>query len=235
MGKRILVIGGGQQNNHDIVEALRTARFHCTRAPTGERGLEQLRDRPPDLVVVETSLPDMPPHKVCARVRAMARVPLVVTGLSRKTPKDRQEVLACLREGADLYIRSREDPDLFVEQVRAQLRKAKQHSQVMISEERVTYGNLTIDASAHTVYVKGHPVKLTPKEFDLLWILATHEGQAMEAGDLLHEVWGYPKDCRTRTLGVHISRLRRKLEADPENPRMILTVPCIGYMFRSPE
>ena len=234
MGRHILLIGEGLQNGRDVADVLQAEGWECLRAATAQAGLEQLADTVPDLVIVDTRVADMAPGEVCARVRATAPVPLAVLDTGVAEGGDRGGALACLQKGADVCLRPKDGTDLLVAQVRAQLRRATQYCGPFHSRGVLDYGELRIDLDGRTVFLRDGQVPMACKEFDLLSALAIHEGHVMQASDLLEQVWGYAKDCRTRTLEVHICRLRAKLEADPANPQIILTVPCVGYRFCRP-
>ena len=230
MAKRVLVIGGNHGAVCDTEAVLGPEGWECTRRAKGEEALAELGDLDPDLVVVETGILDMTPSEVCARIRAATPVPVAVVK-AKGSGADR-EALACLSRGADVYLDRPMDPDLLVARVHAQIRRATRYGASSHVRGTLGFGDIAIDLDARQVYRRDQPVKMTRKEFDLLSILALHQGQIVESGQLLSSVWGYSGDCRTRTLEVHICRLRAKLEADPANPQIIVTVPRVGYMFR---
>ncbi len=233
MGKRVLVIGRSKDAVCDTAAILQTEGWECTRVEKGQEALAQIDDLGPDLVVVQTGVVDMTPSEVCARVRATTPAPVAVVKASRTAGHG--EAVACLSSGADFYVDAPTDPDLLVARVHAQLRRATRYGSGSRARGTLGFGPIAIDLDARQVYLRDAPVKMTYKEFDLLALLALHEGQAVESQQLLSSVWGYSKDCRTRTLDVHVCRLRAKLEADPADPHIILTVPRVGYMFRRPE
>ena len=232
MNKRVLVIGNSSDTVCDTAAILQTEGWECTRLEKGKEALAQIDDLMPDLVVVQTGVLDMPSSEVCAQVRAATPAPVAVVNADG-SDGDR-EALVCLGRGADVYLDLPMDPDLLVARVHAQIRRATRYGPPLHVRGTLGFGDLAIDLDARQVYLRGKPVKMTCKEFDLLSALAIHEGRAMQARELLKQVWGYAKDCRTRTLEVHICRLRSKLEADPANPQIILTVPCVGYRFCRP-
>jgi len=233
MSKRIVVIGQGKRNGQDAAGDLEAAGWQCVRVSTAEAGLSQLAVGDTAVVAVETGLSDAPAREVCAKIRAATPVPLVVMQTG-KGSRDREEALACLRSGADVCLGPKEHSDLVVAQIRAQMRRATQYSRLFGSRGALELGDLKIDLDAREVHLHGEPVPMTRKEFELLSVLAMHEGQVIENGQLLESVWGYAEKCRTRTLEVHVCRLRSKLEADPSNPQVIVTVPCVGYRFTRP-
>jgi DNA-binding response OmpR family regulator len=232
VSKRVLVIGKNSDTVCDTAAILQAEGWECTRLEKGKEALAQIDDLMPDLVVVQTGVLDMPPSEVCARVRAATPAPVAVVNVDGRDGD--REALVCLGRGADVYLESPMDPDLLVAQVRAQLRRATQYCGPSHSRGVLDCGELQIDLDARTVLLRDEQVPMTCKEFDLLSALAIHEGHVMQASDLLKQVWGYAKDCRTRTLEVHICRLRSKLEIDPSDPQIILTVPCVGYRFSRP-
>jgi len=135
-----------------------------------------------------------------------------------------------LELGADDYITKPFNTRELIARVRAVLRLAYSRA-TMDEPDRLRISRLVIDLTGRTVTVGGQPVELTPKEFDLLVLLASHPGRVFGRETLLERVWGYDYLGDSRTVDVHIQRLRRKLEEDPHHPRYLLTVRSIGYKF----
>jgi two-component system alkaline phosphatase synthesis response regulator PhoP len=197
------------------------------RAADGEETL-RLHDRlSPELIVLSTDLPDIHPLDICRHIRRESDVPLIVLG---DDLGDFDTVLA-LEIGADDVI-ARDCREAEVrERVRAALRLGADVRIDMQNKEVLDFGEIVIDRRAHELIVDGRRNDLTPTEMELMWALAERADQVVGSDDLLANVWGYPKGVRTRTLDVHIGRLRRKLGEDGRNPRYIITVRSVGYRF----
>ncbi|MFW5868716.1 MAG: winged helix-turn-helix domain-containing protein, partial [Armatimonadota bacterium] len=132
-----------------------------------------------------------------------------------------------LRAGADDFMSHPVSASELVARVRALLRRLREYCE--ISPGLIDIGEVTMRCDRHEVMVRGEPVALTPKEFDLLRELARGAGNLVEREALLERIWGYDESISTRTLDVHVGRLRKKIERDPSSPRLILTVPRLGY------
>ena len=195
-------------------------------ARTGPEGLEAAREQPADLVILDLMLPGLNGLEICRRLRAVpstAAVPiLVLTAKSEETDK-----VVSLEVGADDYVTKPFSPRELVARVKALGRRSG-----MIPEPRCRvfrYRNVTLDASRHEVSVSGSPVPLTAKEFRLLEYLIATRGRLASRDTLLSSVWGYEASVTTRTIDVHIHRLREKI---PMLASAILTVKSFGYKLR---
>jgi DNA-binding response OmpR family regulator len=193
----------------------------------GRQALARVNQALPDLIILDLMLPGVDGLEVCRVVRRMPTyVPIIM--LTART-EDVDKVVG-LELGADDYITKPFNTRELVARVRAVLRLAR--SRVKMEEpDRLRIGQLEIDLTGRTVMVGGQPVDLTPKEFDLLVLLASHPGRVFGRETLLEKVWGYDYLGDSRTVDVHVQRLRRKLEEDPHYPRYLLTVRSIGYKF----
>jgi two-component system response regulator MtrA len=187
-----------------------------------------------DLAVVDASFDGADPCALAGEARSLLSVPIIVLGNARRDRLTRR--IACLEAGADDWLPNSVDPRLLAAYVRARLRSTGTECDRPPSEadELLKPGDLAIDLTRRGVTLNGEPRRLTRMEFDLLATLALNEGRPMASSELLEQVWGYPPACRTRTLAVHVYRLRRKLETDPTDPRLIVTVPDHGYMLCRP-
>jgi two-component system response regulator MtrA len=177
----------------------------------------------PDVVVLDLSLEDVDGSDACARLRETADCPIILIGDEMATVLP----AAALRAGADDYVPRPYSPLELAARVRATLRRVKEYSAQ--PRARVELGPLTIDADRHEVLVRGQPVELAPKEFDLLFALASRPNELLTRDELLARVWGYDGSAGSRTLDVHVGRLRRKIERDRAHPELVLTVPRLGY------
>lgn len=200
-------------------------------ATSGAEALVMQRQLQPDVLVLDLALPDIDGLDVCRRIRKQSEVPLIIVS-SRPSELDR--VLG-LELGADDYVVKPYDAEELVERVKASLRRVRGSRQAASARRGhvLDFGAIKIDRAAHCVTLNGDTLHLTPMELKLLWALAERAGEVVPSERLLLEVWGYPDTVKTRTLDVHIGRLRKKLEDDSANPRYIITVPRIGYKFQA--
>jgi DNA-binding response OmpR family regulator len=185
----------------------------------------------PDLVVLDLMLPGMPGLDVLRRMRTDANPARVVVLSARGDEEDR---IVGLEVGADDYLVKPFSPRELVLRVQGLLRRDEQLTGANLLPRKVVRGSLTVDRSARVATNDGGPIALTPREFDLLAFLVTHPGEAFTRRDLLRRVWGWDFGDDS-TVMVHIRRLREKVEIDPSDPRLILTVRGLGYRFADEE
>lgn len=221
----ILVIDDEPQ----ILRALRTILsekgFKVTTASRGEEGLTLAATNSPDLIILDLGLPDMDGIEVCARLREWSPCPIIVLSV-RDTEREK---VAALDKGADDYLTK----PFGIEELLARVRAALRHSGPARESQTATIlaGSLAIDLAWHTVTRDGEPVKLTATEFKLLAYLAANRGRVLTHQSILTNVWGPADADHTEYLRVYMRQLRKKLEAEPDNPRHILTEPGVGYRF----
>lgn len=212
-----------------ITDALRYAfeleGFLFESATTGRTGLEAARRVHPSVVVLDVMLPGMSGLDVCRQIRLESDVPIIML-----TARDAEaDKVAGLELGADDYLTKPFSVRELVARVRAQVRRSARRSGN--TAEVLRGGPIELDVDAHEVRVGGSIVDLRPKEFDLLESLMRRRGRLATRETLIDEVWGPDHFGTTKTLDVHIKRLRQKLEPEPERPRHILTVRGLGYKF----
>lgn len=187
----------------------------------GDEALEVFRETKPDLVLLDVMLPGIDGVEVCKLIRAESMVPIVML----TARGDTQDVVAGLEAGADDYIvKPFRHPSELVARIRTRLRRS-----TLPSTGQVSIGDLKIDMVAHEVTRSGKPILLTRLEFELLAALAKEPGRVFTREALLSEVWGYHHSTDTRLVNVHVQRLRSKVELDPDNPEIVLTVRGVGY------
>lgn len=218
---------------------LRRAGFAVTSVGNGRAALNAiddgtLRSDPPDLIVLDLMLPDIDGFELCRELRARTAVPIIM--LTARI-EDVDKILG-LELGADDYITKPFNPRELVARIKSMLRRMDlavqqrdSKSQIRLRDEQIN-DEVILDMLARRVSRDGKEIDLTPKEYELFKLMATHQGQVFSRETLLEQVWGYEYAGDTRTVDVHIRRLREKLEADPYNPRLILTEWGIGYKIR---
>lgn len=194
--------------------------FDTILCPDGTQALQVFRDEEPDLVLLDLMLPGLDGIEVCRLIRAESGVPIVM--LTAKS--DTIDVVTGLEAGADDYVPKPFKPKELVARVKTRLRRTTGEP-----TERLTIGDLAIDVAGHQVTRADEPISLTPLEFDLLLALARKPWQVFSREVLLEQVWGYRHAADTRLVNVHVQRLRAKIEKDPENPEVVVTVRGVGY------
>jgi DNA-binding response OmpR family regulator len=204
-----------------VCRYLRREGLEVVEAADGPQALAALaRDRP-SLVVLDVMLPGLDGLEVCRRIRADSRLPVILL-TARGEESDR---IVGLELGADDYVTKPFSPRELVARVRAVLRRSAPDE----VSDRIIHGDLEVDARTREVLHLGRDIRLTAREFDLLWFLARHPKQVFSRDHLMDRVWGHLPACDTGTVTVHVRRLREKLEADPSQPQLIQTVWGVGY------
>jgi two-component system KDP operon response regulator KdpE len=224
-GTRVLVVDDEPQILRALETTLRGAGYAVDTAATGEEALARAAARPPEAVILDLVLPDRSGLEVCRELRAWSTVPILVLSV---VSEEREKVDA-LDAGADDYVTKPFGVDELLARLRAALRRASPSSEPVIE-----VGELSIDLERRQVTARGALVQLTPHEFDLLRLLAQHEGKLLTHRMILREVWGPAYQSESHYLHVYVSQLRRKLEADPARPRYLLTEPGAGYRLVAP-
>ncbi|MDR3736930.1 MAG: response regulator transcription factor [Acidobacteriaceae bacterium] len=222
MAERILVIDDESQITRVLRAALTAQAFDVRIANDPEEGLLLFRDWKPDLVVTDLMMPEMSGVDVCHAIRASSKIPIIVLSVR---DHERSKVEA-LDAGADDYVTKPFSIQELLARVRAHLRRAPERAATAVVEA----GDFAIDEAAHSVTVKGKPVHLTPKEFDLLLHLARNAGKVMTHRALLTAVWGAQSAHQPEYLRVFVGQLRKKLETETDR-QYIQTEPWIGYRF----
>jgi DNA-binding response OmpR family regulator len=196
-------------------------------ASDGDEALRLNQIHRPDLVVLDLMLPRLNGFEVCRRIQAERRVPLIM--LTAKG--EEEDRIIGLAVGADDYVTKPFSPRELAARVAAVLRRVNDAAAVRSDEKVLDFDELRIDPNTREVVVRGEPVSLTVREFDLLHYLATHPHRVFTRDQLMDAVWGYAFAADTSTVTVHMRRLREKIEADPTQPRFLLTVWGVGYRW----
>jgi two-component system response regulator MtrA len=222
---RILVVDDDASLAEMLSIVLRQEGFDSDLCGRGDEALAAFRDYRPDLVLLDLMLPGRDGIEVCREIRGESGVPIVM--LTAKA--DTVDVVVGLESGADDYVVKPFKPKELVARIRARMRRFD-----AVDTSTLTIGDLTIDVAGHTVTRDGAAIGLTPLEFDLLVCLARKPHQVFSREVLLEQVWGYRHAADTRLVNVHVQRLRSKVEHDPENPEIVVTVRGVGYKAGSP-
>ncbi|NLG70617.1 MAG: response regulator transcription factor [Chloroflexi bacterium] len=224
--RRILVVEDEASIAEVVQLYLRRAGFQVQIAPDGRTALDALAVQIPDLVVLDLMLPEVDGLTITRWLRDRSDVPIIML-TARRSEAER---IAGLEMGADDYVVKPFSPQELVSRVRAVLRRTHA-SPDLLDEQPLEYSGFRIDPRTRLVEVNGDEIELTAREFDMLWLLARHPRQVFSRDRLLERVWGLADYIDPSTVTVHIHRLRAKVEADPANPRHILTVWGGGYKF----
>ena len=222
---RILLVDDELSIQRTVVPLLRSRGYEVDAAATGKEALSAVHAEPPDVVILDLGLPDMDGLEVCARIRSQSDVPIIVLSARGAEPQK----VAALDQGADDYVTKPFGPEELLARVRAALRRALAASEP--STGQIVRGDITIDVDRHRVHRQGAEVHLTPKEFDLLVLLASRAGQVVTRRTILKTIWGPHAVDEPEHLRVMMGQLRKKLEPDPARPRYLLTEPWVGYRF----
>jgi two-component system response regulator MtrA len=220
MSARILVVDDDTALAEMIGIVLRTEGFDTVFCADGALAVETFQREKPDLVLLDLMLPGMDGIEICSLIRQESGVPIIM--LTAKS--DTTDIVGGLESGADDYIVKPFNPKELVARIRTRLRPATESS-----SDIVRIGDLTLDVAAHEVMRGSSRISLTPLEFDLLLTLASKPQQVFTREMLLEQVWGYHYKADTRLVNVHVQRLRAKVELDPDNPRIVMTVRGVGY------
>jgi two-component system KDP operon response regulator KdpE len=206
------------------------ARGHDVRiAATGAEALRMFDEQPPDLVVLDLGLPDLDGSEVCRRIRETSKVPIIV--LSARGAE--AEKVSMLDLGADDYVTKPFGPEELLARVRVALRRAPSEEPVLAGPFRA--GELTIDFDRRRVLRGESEIRLTPKEFDLLLLLARNHDRVLTHRTILKAIWGPNAVEQPEHLWTLVAQLRKKIEPDPGNPRYLLSEPWVGYLFSTGE
>ena len=224
----LLVIDDEPQIRRVVRHALEGDEVRVLEATSGREGVDIAASARPDLIVLDLGLPDMSGADVCRDIRGWSTAPIVVLS-ARHSDEEKARMLDL---GADDYVTKPFSTLELQARVRAQLRRARL-AQASEGETVIEALGVVIDLVKRSVTRDGEPVHLTPIEWELLRVLATHAGRTMTHAQLFVKVWARSHGDAQQYLRVHVANLRRKLERDPVRPRLILTEPGVGYRFET--
>jgi DNA-binding response OmpR family regulator len=220
---RVLVVDDEPIVRDVLSRYLGRSGFVVRTARDGQEALETFGRFEPDLVLLDLMLPKVDGLDVFSRMRAETPVPVIML-TARGGETDR---LAGLELGADDYVAKPFSPREVVARVRAVLRRASERTRT----DPLRFGDVVVDGSARTVSLGGRPVAITPREFDILHLLASNPRRVFTRLEMLEELWDFAFDGDPSTVTVHMRRLREKVEPDPSRPRHLVTVWGVGYRF----
>lgn len=225
----ILICDDEPQIRRVLRTTLTGFKYEVIEARDGEEALEMVRKEDPSLVLLDFNMPGMNGLEACEEIRRFSRVPIIILTV-RNAERDK---VRALDAGADDYVVKPFAMQELLARIRAALRRSA-HPDAEVPRT-VAAGGLHIDFERRTTTVRGEPVHLTPKEFELLSLLVSNAGKPLSHRRLLQAVWGPDYGEETEYLRVFINQLRKKIEPQPSTPRYILTEPWVGYRFVLPE
>ncbi len=225
---RVLIVEDEPDLADPLAYLLRREGYEVDIAGDGPAALTAFRERGADIVLLDLMLPGMPGTEVCRQLRASSTVPIIML-----TAKDSEvDIVVGLELGADDYVTKPYSSRELLARMRAVLRRYAQ-VEADLDDRVLTAGRVTLDIDRHTVAVDGSEISMPLKEFELLEVLMRNAGRVLTRGQLIDRVWGTDYFGDTKTLDVHIKRIRSRIEENPGNPAMLVTVRGLGYRFEA--
>ena len=224
---RILLVDDDVSIQRVVAPLLRSRGYHVDVISTGVEAVKAVEDNAPDLIVLDLGLPDLEGAEVCRRMRTRTKAPIVI--LSARSGE--AEKVAALDIGADDYVTKPFGPEELLARIRVALRRVLEADAPEV--ERVLVGDITIDFARHRVVRGDEELRLTPKEFDLLTLLARNADRVLTHRAILKAIWGPNAVDQPEHLWVLMAQLRKKIEPDPGTPRYLLSEPWVGYRLVS--
>ena len=220
----VLIIEDEENYRDPVAFMLRREGFQVVEAEDGTAGLAAFDRAGADIVLLDLMMPGLPGLEVCRQLRARSNVPIIML-----TARDSEiDKVVGLEIGADDYVTKPFSQRELVARIRAVLRRGQD---VDLALDVIEAGGVRMDVERHETTVNGQLIKLALKEFELLELLLRNSGRVLTRGQLIDRVWGADYVGDTKTLDVHVKRLRAKLETDPANPTLLVTVRGLGYKF----
>ncbi|WIM71230.1 response regulator transcription factor [Corynebacterium suedekumii] len=227
----ILIVEDEESLADPLAFLLRKEGFEVITAGDGQTALVEFERNDVDIVLLDLMLPGMSGTDVCKQLRATSTVPVIMV-----TARDSEiDKVVGLELGADDYVTKPYSSRELIARIRAVLRRGADPDVVFddVEEQILTGGRVTMDVERHTVTVAGEPVPMPLKEFDLLEYLLRNAGRVLTRGQLIDRIWGADYVGDTKTLDVHVKRLRSKIEEEPSRPKQLVTVRGLGYKFEA--
>ncbi|WJZ01551.1 response regulator transcription factor [Corynebacterium freiburgense] len=224
---RILLVEDEESLAEPLAFLLGKEGFDVVMAADGPQALVEFEAHDIDIVLLDLMLPGMSGTEVCKQLRAVSSVPVIMV-----TARDSEiDKVVGLELGADDYVTKPYSSRELIARIRAVLRRGGESEPEQVSSDVLHAGRVRMDVERHTVAVAGTPVNLPLKEFDLLEYLLRNAGRVLTRSQLIDRVWGADYVGDTKTLDVHVKRLRSKIEKEPSNPQHLITVRGLGYKF----
>lgn len=221
---RVLVVEDEESYRDALAYMLRKEGFEVALAATGPDAIAEFERSGADIVLLDLMLPGIPGTEVCRQIRQTSSVPVIMVS-AKDTEIDK---VVGLELGADDYVTKPYSPRELVARIRAVLRRGQE---VELVPPTLESGGVRMDVERHVVTVQGREVRLPLKEFELLEMFLRNAGRVLTRGQLIDRVWGSDYVGDTKTLDVHVKRLRAKIEPDPANPVYLVTVRGLGYKY----
>ncbi|MRR31320.1 response regulator transcription factor [bacterium] len=228
--KKILIVDDDTLMRRSMAYNLEQAGYKAFTAANAEDGLEIVRNSPPDLVLLDIGLPEMDGLDAIKQIKSISPIPVIFVTARRR---ELDEVVG-LELGADDYITKPFDQDVLLAHIKAVLRRSAPAVEQSASNP-IQAGALFMDPTTHTARLSDKKLELSPREFDLLYLLARDRNQVKSTAEILSQVWGAEYFGEPQVVYVHIRWLRQKIEVDPNHPSLILTVRGVGYKYSGGE
>jgi two-component system, OmpR family, response regulator VicR len=228
---RLLLVEDDRFILRSVEKLLAQEGYYCQTAVNAEEARRALQGDPFDMIVMDVGLPDMDGFALCRQIRAKHRMPI----LFLTARDDSADKVVGLEVGADDYLTKPFTPRELLARIRAQLRRANEYSLPPDAPNQIVVGELVVDVDRRDALRNGQAAHLTEREFELLHLLARNREKALATDWIFENVWGFDSEMGLKTLAVYVRRLRRKIEADPDNPQLLLTVRGFGYKLTAGE
>ena len=225
MAKTVLVVDDEENIRSAVSYTLKREGYLVLSAVNGLEALQMAREHKPDVILLDRMLPEMDGLEVCRLLRAETDIPIIMV-----TARDSElDTVVGLEVGADDYVTKPFSSSILLARLKAVLRRSDARQDRGGDHESVAVGSMVLYPEKYTATLQGRDLELTPKLFELLLLLARYPGRVFTRDELLSRVWGMDYAGETRTVDVHITWLRKKIEVDPGNPTLLLTVRGVGY------
>ncbi|MFT4219813.1 MAG: response regulator transcription factor [Microbacterium sp.] len=225
---RVLLVEDEPDLADPLAYLLRREGYDVEIAEDGPSAIAAFHDRGADIVLLDLMLPGVAGTEVCRQIRAVSQTPIIML-----TAKDSEvDIVVGLELGADDYVTKPYSSRELLARMRAVLRR-RVEPEIDLDERVLTGGRVTLDLDRHTVQVDGDEIKMPLKEFELLEVLMRNAGRVLTRGQLIDRVWGSDYFGDTKTLDVHVKRIRSRIEKTPKEPVMLVTVRGLGYRFEA--
>lgn len=229
MAKKILLIDDDALLRRSLSFNLEQAGYKTHTAANAEDGIKIAVTQHPDLILLDINLPGMDGLDALKQLRGEHKTPVIMLTARRR---ELDEVLG-LELGADDYVTKPFDINVLLAHIKAVLRRTEGVLGTQTQSRTINLAGLTIDPIAHTATINQTPLELSPREFELLYVLASNPNQVLTTDDLINQVWGVEFIGQPQVVYVHIRWLREKIEKDPQKPQRIITIRGVGYKFQA--